>query len=419
MLTKGLIRARTIADQIRPRFIKTDDGNLLDLAAELIALYKPENDLLRGELEAESDTITRTHRDLKLSKGLNKIMLDQCEFSAIAEEGSAEARKILFTNSAEVLKNGFIETYDDYRNSVLEKSPSLKDFLDKGIYADLPENERLSAVKALFPAELLERYNVSLVQSILFYSGRLEVILEDPEPARMRRLFRYLKFFRLLAKIETITEGTKPKKSSDPSMPAKIKLTIDGPVSIFENTQKYGLQLSSFFPVICELAKWSLEADIKLNANILKLKVDHKSKLKSHYRNPGAYVPEEISIFEKYFREKVTDWEVISELPFVKLPDGELVFPDMGFKRNNSIFGETVHLELFHRWHSTQLMKRLEQCEKSSGLPLLLGVDKYLYKKPEIKAALDASAFFASHGFTFSDFPGVEKVKKMLDSCQP
>jgi hypothetical protein len=105
-------------------------------------------------------------------------------------------------------------------------------------------------------------------------------------------------------------------------------------------------------------------------------------------------------------------------LPFVKLPDGELVFPDMGFKKNNSIFGETVHLELFHRWHSSQLMKRIEQCEKSSGLPLLIGVDKYLYKKPEIKTCLDASEFFNAKGFTFSDFPGVDKVKKLLDSCQ-
>ena len=41
-----------------------------------------------------------------------------------------------------------------------------------------------------------------------------------------------------------------------------------------------------------------------------------------------------------------------------------------------------------------------------------------LYKKPEIKERLDSSAFFQSKGFTFSDFPGVDKVKKLLDSTE-
>ena len=42
--------------------------------------------------------------------------------------------------------------------------------------------------------------------------------------------------------------------------PQVIRLKIDGPASILENSLKYGLQLASFFPALCRLKKWKISS---------------------------------------------------------------------------------------------------------------------------------------------------------------
>jgi len=116
-------------------------------------------------------------------------------------------------------------------------------------------------------------------------------------------------------------------------------------------------------------------------------------------------------MFHKLFKEKSPDWRIVGDSPFLDFGGQELVFPDLSFKSPD---GTVVHLELFHRWHAGQLSRRLESLERNPGLPLIVGVDKYLYEKPELRLLLDASAFFASSGYVFRDFPGVDKTRACL-----
>ena len=61
--------------------------------------------------------------------------------------------------------------------------------------------------------------------------------------------------------------------------------------------------------------------------------------------------------------------------------------------------------------------KRLRWCEEHPDRDLLLGVDRALLKKDGVlKERLEASEYFQLHGFLFRDFPGVDKVSKLLDS---
>lgn len=50
------------------------------------------------------------------------------------------------------------------------------------IYGDLPDNERLTGWRPLYPAELLHRYNIALVQGLLVYADDLEVTAADSNP---------------------------------------------------------------------------------------------------------------------------------------------------------------------------------------------------------------------------------------------
>lgn len=125
------------------------------------------------------------------------------------------------------------------------------------IYGDLPDNERLTGWRPLYPAELLHRYNIALVQGLLVYADDLEVTAADSNPAELRRLFKYLRFFRLLAEIRRLKPKGKGKVA--------VGMKISGPFSIFANTRKYALQLAAFFPALVNLESWSLSAEIRLD----------------------------------------------------------------------------------------------------------------------------------------------------------
>jgi hypothetical protein len=91
-----------------------------------------------------------------------------------------------------------------------------------------------------------------------------------------------------------------------------------------------------------------------------------------------------------------------------------ILFPDFTFE--NIETGNSTHLELFHRWHSGPLEKVIRHCERNTETPLIIGVDRFIYNKPETKKMLDSSDFFRQYGFLFRDFPAVSNVVKTLEA---
>jgi len=174
------------------------------------------------------------------------------------------------------------------------------------------------------------------------------------------------------------------------------------------------LQLATFFPAVCLLKKWIIKSEIDMDGRKYKLRLDWKSNLVSHYHNFSAYVPEEVAMFHRLFKEKIQDWQIVGDTPFFDAGNQEIIFADLSFKNS---CGKIIHLELFHRWHSTPLLKRLEYCASHSDMPFIIGVDRSLSERPEIKQVLDSNDFFQKKGFLFRDFPGVERVYKLLESA--
>jgi len=414
MLTKDLLRFRSVGGAAKPQFVDPAEPQLLRLAAELLECYRlgDGETVSARELEEQTAPLISVARDLKLAKGLNKIILDRCRFVLPEGFDYAAHRRDIFLASARILRDGPEElTPEALRTAVGDAvDPSARPLLERNLYADLPGNEMLSQPPSMYPKELLERYNCTLVQSLLLYSGSMEVTVTEPEPAKMRRLFKYLRFFRLLAKVTA--SGRLPGKNSD-AAPTELKLEIDGPTSLFEQTTRYGLQLASFFPALCGLQNWKLKTTVKPRERELRLTLDQEFGLVSPYHNFGAYVPEEFGMFEKLFAEKCSDWQIAAGAFLFQRDTREVFFPDFSFRPAGGA-GATIHLELFHRWHATPLLRRLEYLEQHPELPLILGVDRALSKRPELAARLEASTFFQTSGFLFRDFPGVDTVERTL-----
>ena len=405
MLTKDLLKYKKINGYIKPTFIDTSDRYLLVLAEQLLNIYNPIKQETRKDINEHTTPILNIKNNQIVAKGLNKLILDRCTFSNDSECNYPELRKEIFTLSAGNIKVGH-NSYNDYKHSIISSiKKNNGNTFSNDIYSDLPENETLSDIRKLTSTQLLERYNCSLVQSLLLHSGQLTITVEELESAKMRKLLHYLKFFRLLVLI-------KPASTTNKDQFRKIKLEVDGPVNLFENTKKYGLQLASFFPAVCNLSKWKISANIKLKNNIYKLSLNEKSGIKSHYKSFNSHIPEEYRMFHKLFNDKIKDWQIIETTSFLKTEEQELIFPDFSFMNTG---GKIIHIEFFHRWHSSKLLKRIEYCTKKPYLPLVIGVDRFLYNKPEIRNILDKNIWFDKNGIIFRDFPGVEKVYKKLN----
>ena len=123
-------------------------------------------------------------------------------------------------------------------------------------------------------------------------------------------------------------------------------------------------------------------------------------------------------MFASLFRKEVPEWELDPGPGFLPAGDGKLIFPDFAFRSRTT--GRVLYLELFHRWHRSQLTVRLKDCAEGRFPDLLLGVDRALLKQDGLlRAELEKDPFFSGSGFFFRDFPGVENVSKLLNGTRP
>lgn len=405
MLTKDLVKFTRRKDKIVPLSLSTEEPELLKLAQTLVELYSNGIDQRRDDLEEESSIIVNSFAQPLMARGLNKLCLDRSDFTPCLDIDFPEAREQLFDTAATLLKQSGELDYESYIDKVQEQMPPEHyEFIQGDIYADLPASDRLIKFKPTRAIDLLHRYNVAQVQYHLLFAKNVKFTLKKVEAAQLRRLFKYLKFFRLLARIEGSARGT-------------LKLTIDGPVSLFENTKKYGMQLSNFFPAVIDCPVWSMEAEVDLpQRKNMQLKQSQKQGLIGHYKNFSAFVPEEIRLFHRSFREKVDDWEIVGEAPFMQIKDEngqELIFPDLSFQGPRK--KDLIHLELFHRWHAGQLRRRLDQLASNSKHKLIIGVDRSLVRSKQAEEDICSHPYFAENGFLFRDFPSVNRVKALLE----
>lgn len=393
MLTKDLLRVRVSGASLKPQFIPEGHAEWMELAESLLNLYENGIGSSAGLLDDSADALTLQHKDIKLARGLKKIVRDRAVFSgALDDFPYTENRTAVFQKMNVMLKAGSLPADARSVRDAIYADP-------RELYADLPENERLVRFKKTYPQETLDRYNVALVQGLLLTANALELSFPaDTPPADMRNIFRSLKFFRLL-----FSGGLTDRRM--------IRLTVDGPASILENSQKYGLQLACFFPAICRLPEWKLAATVSRNGKPYRLNLDQKTGLKS-YRAQFSGPIEEHRMFLDYFKVQQTGWEIDDAPGYLLESAQKVIFPDFSFE--NEATGETVYLELFHRWHARQLEDRLAAPPKKERL--IIGVDRSLLKKDGIlKAKLEESAYFQKNGFFFRDFPGMENVLKKLN----
>jgi len=97
--------------------------------------------------------------------------------------------------------------------------------------------------------------------------------------------FSYVKLFGLMHRIYPIDSNGNRVARTD--VTDRYEAILDGVVSLFSKSQKYGIWMSNFLPALPLCDRWEMEADI-LDDNgsagrTLSFELDHTDDLSSHY----------------------------------------------------------------------------------------------------------------------------------------
>jgi predicted nuclease of restriction endonuclease-like RecB superfamily len=371
MLTGNLVRVRLTRDQVVPRYLDATDPVWLAVAERLLELFRGQDGRTRGLLEEDIKEMFGSDPAQLVHQGLAKLLEDRCEFEIVAGHPPEQLRDMIFRAAAQHRqappREGLRPEFD--RVAVLREvagplglSPEQ---VDQGLFADLKSEQRLTKFKDTTPERLLQRYNVALAQAVLLRSTRVHVAIRGEGPPRYRQLLRLVKFHRLVCELARAGRDG-------------LVFHLDGPLSLFSATQKYGLQLALFLPAVLLCRDFDLDAELRWGPQRRPktFALTGADGLVSHLPDTGTYVPPELAMFAGLFRKKVTDWELEEETAIFPLGDGFWV-PD--FRLTHRATGRRVFLEVLGFWRRSSAEKHLERLRRHAPEPFLLAVSDQLH----------------------------------------
>jgi predicted nuclease of restriction endonuclease-like RecB superfamily len=404
MLTGKMVRVRYARDHIVPQYLDADDPQWLQVADQLLALFRSSNGSTRGQLEEEINDLFGALPQPQIHQGLAKLLEDRCEFEVQSSLPPEEVREAVFLAAARIRRSlseqiGGSFSREQILLSVARELKTQAPHLEASLFADLKTEQRLVQFRDTTPQRLLERYNVALAQSILLRSTGLEIVIRGETPARYRQLFRQIKFRRLICELEPVKQGG-------------YRLRLDGPLSLFERTQKYGLQLALFLPTLLLCSDFELKAKLRWGTE-RKDKVFHlsaKDGLVSHQTETGTYVPPEVPMFLEMFQKRIGDWEISEETEIIPLGKSFWV-PD--YRLVHRATGRCVMLDILGFWRRSSVERHLQLLREHGDRPFIVALSHQLNVEGELDGLPD-------NVVRFRNMPLAEEIAKraaqMLDS---
>ena len=252
MLTGSQLLVRIDGKRIEPEYLLPNAGWVLGHCQLLIDWWMASNRLpekmSRRELREIAAPLLSGPGNPRIWEGFYHILQSRASFTESSEGIEEQLRLKTFELAALARKN---DNFD--RDKILIESanslgmdPALA---EARLFSDLPGEQILIGFEPISPDRLVHAYNIGLIQGLLLQALSLEVEAIEPSPVDLRRLIQRAKFHKLLASFE-------------PKAGGRLKITVDGPLSIFGRATRYGFQLACFFPWILTLDHFELKAKL-------------------------------------------------------------------------------------------------------------------------------------------------------------
>lgn len=418
MLTGNLVRVKTVKIKMIPLYIHREHSEWLDVAESLLEIFRNAKDMTRGEIEESVADLFGSGQATLIHRGLARVLEDRSEFEVVSEVNPEEIRDRLFSAAA-LYRTAVARKRQSsdpanaipgfQRQAILEAvARELKitpDQLETSLFADLKDENRLLKFEDITAQRLIDRYNVALAQALLIRAVRLNIEIRMETPARLRRIFQMLKFHRLLF-------------HATGSLQDGLNLVVEGPMSLFQSTTKYGVQMALWLPTLLNCRDFRLDAELQWGTK-KELRTFHLEKsdgLVSHLTDIGSYQPPEFEAFAHRFRQIAPGWsiEIADQVYRASGQSGlnRVWMPDYILKHLKT--GREFHLEILGFWRKTSLEELLQWVPKIPGVqPLWAVSDKW--KVDEEKR----HDFLFDRVVTFRDIPNATDILNAIERLVP
>jgi uncharacterized protein len=392
MLRSEHVMARLNRGRLVPHRLSPDDTRVLDVAGVLCDLYARNVGSPRSRLERELTAMEEElgpgldpRRGFRIVRALAKLLEERAGWSSPTEVDPYTLRTRIFELAAVLpeppaAERGLLEapTREDVLSQVAVET-GVEDPASS-MYADRQGAQLLCDFERPTPEELVRRYNVAQIQGVL-YSAR-ELVVDLGEGADARLVFHYVKTLGLIYDLEPLSRGH--------------RLRLDGPLSIFGGTRKYGLRLAKFLPGLLLTSPWKLSANVEWKGRDTVLELDsEKAGLQSHYLGPkdereaddvrGAFL-------RAWERAKDTGgWELERGGDVLSFPERRsALVPDFTLRRTDT--GEVVQLEILGFWSERNLVERvslLREAETQGHRVLVAASEKLGASQEALSSAVE------------------------------
>ncbi len=404
MLTTDLVHVRRRGDRlIVVPIAEAERPRARELAATALALVRAHVGLPRGALLEAWNQVAITPAENRLARALFKLALDACEFEESAGLDPVELRREIFTSAAAARAWG----HDFDRAAVLADIAQARgadiDTIEEALYSDLPTAHVLRKADLPSPDGLLARHELASHQAVLLRAVKVRAHVFSANAGGYRALFRKLKFHRLLHAITELDRG------------AGYAIDLDGPMSLFEQTTKYGLSLALALPAIMACDAWEVRADLRWGKDRRPLRC-HLRGGRESLPSDNAGLPDEVAALLADLRQQESPWQVSPSEAILALPGLGVCVPDLEFVHRDS--GQRVFLEVLGFWSRAAVWKRVEMAEAGLPFPVVFAVSKHLRVSEEILPA-DAPAALYVYARTMNARAVFERVEAVAGRLVP
>ena len=366
MLTADLVHTRRRGDRLIVVPLPDEDRpRALELAGFYLEQARLHQDRTRGEFLEACQAVELQSKEARLAKGLMKLVMDACVFEEETPLDAAALRADLFTRATSARRSTSTTPGFDRDRLLAECADPhgiSPEALLSALYADLPEAHRLRQVYLPSAERLLATYDLAQYQATLLRATSLVAKVSASSPDRYRRLFRTLKFHRLLYAIAPLPKGR------------GYTIALDGPMSLFEQTTKYGLKLALALPAIQACGAWSIEADLRWGKDRRSLRFQLSGDGDGQLDEPT--LPDDLATLLGDLQRLDSPWRVEATSALLEAKGVGLCVPDLCFTHKET--GDMVYLELLGFWSRDAVWKRIDLAK--SGLPhkVIFAVAKHL-----------------------------------------
>jgi predicted nuclease of restriction endonuclease-like RecB superfamily len=356
MLPSNLLSVWKRKGTIQPRFAQASADNLT-VAKTLIETYTQGVGKKKSALKSVAEELEDKGYDFHLVRAMSLLLDRRSTFKCTSQTSPLELRRKLFRETG---KTG-PATNPKQRKTITEKVASETKIsvqeLEESMYLDLESELKLQHFDPTTPQKLLEKYNLSLAQTLLFDSTELKFTVSG----------NWQNIFFKAKRLGLIYEAYKPNG---------FWVKIDGPASLFKLTRRYGTAIAKLLPAIIANQRWTVEAKIlwKFTNTIHDFKLESwkHSPLFGPQKTTEAFDSSVEENFASRFKALNSKWQLKRE-PEPIITGQQVIIPDFSLERE----GTKLYLEVVGFWTKEYLQRKIAKLKKAKE-QILVAVDENL-----------------------------------------